>query len=430
MVESQQKPGKEWKLYPTQTLETLPGYTPVTQPVETDVYGGWPGVKAPATGFFYATKIDGRFWLIDPLGNGFINKAVVSVGPGGSKNMKANLQTEFGSQQKWAAAATQMLHDNGFNGTGSWSDDALLRTAPQRLTYTPMWNFMSSYGKNRGAKQGTGHTNYPQDAIFVFDAEFETFCDQHAQQLAATKDDPYLLGHYSDNEMPWPKKSLTAFLSLPAKDPGHIAAQQWKEQNVKGAISDVDEEAFRGVVADRYFSIVSKAIKKYDPNHMYLGSRFHSSELFSPAVIGAAGKYLDVMSVNYYGNWTPETRRMDNWLKWSNKPFLITEWYTKGADTGMKNDSGAGWIVRTQSDRGLFYQNFALGLLEHPGNVGWQWFKYMDNDPEDLTTDPSNRNSNKGIVRIDYQPFEPLLEKMKALNDNVYPLSQYFAAKK
>ncbi len=429
MVETKIKDGP-WKTYPTQTLDTLPGYTPVAAPVETDVYGGWPQIKAKATGFFYATKVNGRFWLIDPLGNGFINKAVVSVIPGGSDNMKANLQTEFGSQQKWAAVTTKMLHDNGFNGTGSWSDDALLRAAPTRLTYAPMWNFIATYGRTRGATQGTGHLNFPKNAIPVFDPDFETFCDTLAQKLTATKDDPYLLGHFSDNELPWPEKALSIYMSLPDDDPGHVAAQNWKNANVKGKISDADEDAFRAVVADRYFSIVSKAIKKYDPNHLYLGSRLHGRYLDAQSVVKPMGKYVDVMSANYYGRWTPEQERMNKWVAWTGKPFLITEWYTKGDDTGMKNDSGAGWTVRTQKDRGLFYQNFALGLLENPGCVGWQWFKYMDNDPQDLTTDPSNRNSNKGIVRINYQPFAPLLEKMKALNENVYPLTQYFATKK
>ena len=427
MVETRIKSGP-WKSYPTQTLETLPGYTPVAAPVETDVYGGWPGVKAKATGFFYATKIDGRFWLIDPLGNGFINKAVVSVGPSGSDNIKANLQTRYGSPEKWAEAAAQLLHQNGFNGTGSWSSDELLRATATRLSYTPMWNFMSSYGSARGAKMGSGNTKYPKDAIFVFDPEFEKHCDQRAKQLAVTKDDPYLLGHFSDNEMPWPDKALSTFLSLPADDAGHIAAKQWKDAHVNGEITPADEAAFRGVVADRYFSIVSRAIKKYDPNHLYLGARLHGRYLDAEPVVRAAGRYVDVMSANYYGRWTPQQERMDKWVEWTGKPFLITEWYTKGDDTGMKNDSGAGWTVRTQNDRGLFYQNFALGLLENGGCVGWQWFKYMDNDPEDLTTDPSNRNSNKGIVRINYEPFDPLLEKMRALNSNVYPLAQHFDA--
>ena len=430
MVETQIKPDREWKSYPTQTLQNLPGYAPVAAPVETDIYGGWPGVKAPATGFFYLTQINGRFWLIDPLGHGFINKAVVSVIPGGSANMKANLKTKYGTEQKWADTTTQMLHDHGFNGTGSWSDDALLRAAPQRLSYTPMWSFMGTYGRTRGATQGTGHLNYPKNAMPVFDPEFEKFCEEHAQKLVATKDDPYLLGHFSDNELPWPEKALSVYLSLPADDTSHVAALKWKNANVKGEITAADEDAFRAVVSDRYFSVVSKAIKKYDPNHLYLGARLHGQYLDAQAVVAPMGKYIDVMSANYYGRWTPDPARMDKWVKWTGKPFIITEWYTKGADSGMKNDSGAGWIVRTQDARGLFYQNFALGLLANPGCVGWQWFKYMDNDPEDLTTDPSNRNSNKGIVRIDYQPFEPLLAKMKELNENVYPLTQYFAVRK
>jgi hypothetical protein len=49
----------------------------------------------------------------------------------------------------------------------------------------------------------------------------------------------------------------------------------------------------------------------------------------------------------------------------------------------------------------------------------------MDNDPEDLTTDPSNRDSNKGIVSIRYQPYKPLLEGMKEFNREVYRLIDY-----
>jgi hypothetical protein len=46
----------------------------------------------------------------------------------------------------------------------------------------------------------------------------------------------------------------------------------------------------------------------------------------------------------------------------------------------LANITGAGWTVRTQKDRGRFYQNYTLGLLKQPGCVGWHWFKYMDND--------------------------------------------------
>ena len=37
----------------------------------------------------------------------------------------------------------------------------------------------------------------------------------------------------------------------------------------------------------------------------------------------------------------------------SGKPILVTEWYAKGMDSGMANQGGAGWVVKTQRDRGL-----------------------------------------------------------------------------
>jgi len=82
--------------------------------------------------------------------------------------------------------------------------------------------------------------------------------------------------------------------------------------------------------------------------------------------------------------------------------------------------------VATQQDRGWFYQNFTLGLLESKVCVGWHWFKYIDNDPTDLKTDPSNRDSNKGIVNVKYEPYQPLLDAMQELNHAAYPLTDYF----
>jgi hypothetical protein len=149
--------------------------------------------------------------------------------------------------------------------------------------------------------------------------------------------------------------------------------------------------------------------------------------LRKPEVFRAAGRHLDVIAVNYYGAWTPDQQLMAMWARESGKPFLITEWYAKGMDSGLPNNTGAGWTVPTQKDRGLFYQNFTLALLESPACVGWHWFKYRDNNPLDLSTDPSNRDSNKGIVNWQFEPYAPLLEAMKEINTNAYRLVEYLA---
>jgi hypothetical protein len=223
---------------------------------------------------------------------------------------------------------------------------------------------------------------------------------------------------------------LGGCLTLPPDDPGRQAAVAWLAQRhgpSAGAadVTNGDQAGFLAYAADRYFRVVSAAIRKYDPNHLYLGARFNGQTLRLPEVFRAAGPHLDVVSVNYYSAWTPDPDRLAMWKRESGKPVIITEWYAKGADSGMANTTGAGWLVKTQRDRGWFYQNFVLGLLESRVCVGWHWFKYADNDPTDTKADPSNLDSNKGIVSADYAPWTELLAAMKALNDRTYNLVTY-----
>ncbi len=58
--------------------------------------------------------------------------------------------------------------------------------------------------------------------------------------------------------------------------------------------------------------------------------------------------------------------------------------------------------------------------------VGWNWFRYMDNDPTDATADESNNDSNKGLVNNYYDYYKPLTSHMQALNRNRYNLIRYF----
>ena len=424
---------RPYEPFKTRSVALLNGYTTTSKPETLSRYGGDLKHRTKATGYFRVEKIGKRWWGVDPEGYLYINVALNSINMGNSDRNKKSLVEKFGSPEKWMAKTISMLIDNGFNCAGSWSAYSQIieanKTAEKPFAYTINWNFMSSYGRERGGTyQQPGHIGYPNDAIFVFDPEFEVFCDRHAKQLLSTKDDPNLFGHFSDNEMPFRFKSLDNYLGLPENDPGHKAAVKWMEEKGinRDKITDREREIFMAFVAEKYFSVVSAAIKKYDPNHMYIGARFYSSEKNYPEFMKIAGKYLDIVSNNYYGKWTPDSTDMANWAEWTGRPFIITEYYTKGEDSGMPNQSGAGWIVRTQRDRGLFYQNYNLALLESKNCIGWHYFKYQDNDPTAKGVDPSNVDANKGIVDNDYNVWTPMTDLMKELNTRVYSLIEYF----
>ena len=430
---------KDWTQRDTRTIELLEDFLPGSKKIATDRYDGRADKTSEATGFFHTKKIAGRWWLIDPDGNLFINVGVCSVNIGKSKISQEPAIKLFGTPEKWAEFSTELLAEHGFNGTGGWSDTELLRTAAHRLAYTLSWNFMGSFGRSKKMVwQEPGHLGYPNQCIPVFHPDFEKFCDEYAKQLSATKSDPWLLGHFSDNELPIVSDMLDKSLQLDANNPnlryGYETAKNWLNQRkAKGAgpkdITDADRQAFLAYAIERYYEITTNAIRRYDPNHLCLGPRLHSSALSLPEMFRAAGKYLDVIAVNYYGAWGPDAERMAMWSRESGRPFMITEFYAKGHDSGLPNNSGASWLVQTQKDRARFYQHFTPGLLESKSCVGWHWYKYRDNNPEDLSTDPSNRDSNKGIIDYKYKPYVKLLEDMKKLNKSIELVIDFFDSK-
>lgn len=425
---------KTWKPRETHLVRHLKGFDQGATPPSLSKFGGRMDRQVDATGFFRVEKTNAGFSMIDPDGHPFIAAGLCSVKPLPSPVPQAAFKKKFGSQEAWATATAKMLREAGFNCLGNWADWPTF-SAHCPMPYAASLSFMGSYGRERGGvHQQSGHLGYLNDAIFVFDPGFEEFCDRRAQErVAPIKDDPWLVGYFSDNELPFPAKALDGYLRLSKDEPGYRAAAKWlaekRGSDDRSSITDAEYAEFLEVVVDRYFRITRDAIRRYDSNHLFLGSRIHGGNIRRDPVIRGCGSYLDVVSINLYGVWTQEVARMDRWTRLSGKPFIITEWYAKGMDSGMGNTTGAGWTVKTQADRGAFYQNFTLGLLSRADCVGWHLFKYQDNDPGNTRADPSNLDSNKGIVTGTFEPYTDYLVAIRELNRRVYAISDFFASR-
>ena len=425
------KPGGKWvKREVTLVKDCLRA---PTEDSNLDEFGGHPSKRTQTTGFFHTQKLDNRWWIVNPVGGLFISRGVNSVSRIASEGGKSALNEKFKSQERWTTETHEMLAKHGFNTLGAWST---IDQSNQTQARTPLLSFMSRYGKIRGGTyQKPGHTGYPKDCPFIFDPAFESFCNDYAERVAPDRNDPSVLGYFSDNELPWSHEMLENYLSLPNTDPGHQAAKTWLEARKTKAssptiITDADRADFLAFALDRYLSITRSALRRHAPNHLFLGPRLHGPAIRHPEVFRTLGKHVDIVCVNYYHAWSPSANRLEMWNHESGKPVMITEFYAKAGDVGLTNNGGAGWLVETQNDRGLFYQNFTIGLIASRVCVGWHWHRYADNDPDDTKVDPSNRDSNKGIVSNRYQPFDDLLRSMNILNRNTYALAAHFDSKK
>lgn len=441
-VEARRNAQQTWSTYEAVTVDAIPGFVPSADPA-LDEFGGWQGTHVGnSDGFFRVRKIEGRWWMVDPAGNLFLSKAIACLTPGWSNRQQKKLKEVYGTKEAWAESEVAFVKQQGFNSAGCWSSaDSFHTNRKARIPYTVYLPAMLTYNRQlkksgqlaEGYAKG-GWEGFPWDVPCVFDDAFDIVADKVISQASTYADDPYLMGYFIDNELPWKRSALWMSLcKMPKDHPSQKAAQAWldarkgKKNARMGDATEEDRREFLAYCLDVYMGKVTKILRKYDTNHMFLGSRFHSwsSELTNAPFFKVAGKYADVISINHYSRWQPDVETMKKWGEWSGRPFMVTEFYTKGEDSGLPNKTGAGWNVRTQNDRGLFYENFCSELLKGGTCVGWHWFKYMDNDPENLKADPSNRDSNKGIVAWDFKRYDELLKRMKRFNDSTYNLARF-----
>lgn len=437
-----------WTSYDAYAVQCINGFKPEDDPA-TDEYGGWTRINLGAgNGYFRVEKASsGRWWLVDPLGNVFLSKAVAVFSPGGSDRQKENIKSKYGNNYNWAKAESTFLKEQGFNSLGAWSSVETIRQIPEKMPYTVILSPMGSYNGSLKSKYpdafnyksspivGGNWEGYPYNFPRVFDPEFDAKVESVLSAASTYKTDKYLIGYFIDNEIPWKPWALEICLTKwPSDDICHQKAQAWLDQR-KGksgcTIADAtsaDKDAFIAYCYEVYLEKVSAALKKYDPNHLFLGNRFNqwNYELINAEMFKVAGKYVDIVSINHYQKWEPDQAAMRNWASWSGKPFMVTEFYTKGLDSGMGNTTGAGWVVKTQSDRGLFYQNFVNGLLKSKVCVGWHWFTYMDNDPTNTSSDSSNIDSNKGIVKWNCERYDDLIKWMREINACTFNLARFY----
>jgi hypothetical protein len=432
--------------YPTRNVSTLKGYTASTaEKAKYDVYGGLmdESMRQEATGFFYTKKIGDRWWTIDPLGYPFFRTSVVTIIAGSSDGQKAAVKEKYGNTATWAQATTDRLRELGFNSAGGWSSIGSLIKADNPITQTNIMYVLKKYCQANGLDISEGgRTDLLHNVMPVFDPEFEVMADSTVKDaVSAYATNPNVYGWMSDNELPDSTRALDSALMLDTTDPRFIYtyATAWtfmylKTGKIDVSVSDVTDELrneYRAMVYDRYFEVVSKMLDRYAPYHQYMGCRFLEGCYKDEYVMRVAGYWCDVITFNYYGAWEADFELVANQVRWAGKPFVVTEWYAKGMDVWekdnrMTNESGAGWTVKDQNARGQYYQNYALSLLECKGCVGFDWFLYWDNDPDNLAADLSNRNSNKGIIDNHGEEYTELTKYMDELNNQKYSLINFF----
>jgi hypothetical protein len=351
-----------------------------------------------------------------------------------------NLERRFGpdSTEAWRADTVARLHAWAFNTLGNWSEPAL-RQGRGRLPYVVTIALAGDVGRI------TSPLDFWGAMLDPFDSRFAAVVEKSVHDATlASRDDPYVLGDFVENELPWgdgsdvrPKRRFslalaafglgptsaakaalvaqlrTRYTSIDAFNRSwHLNVASWEDlvkhapalpDTLSGEAQE-DLKTFSAALAERYFSTVKAAITKEDAHHLYLGSRFAS---ITPEALAACARYCDVVSVNLYAAHM-DLARLDG----VDKPVLISEFSFGAQDRG--SFSGGNVDVASAAERGRRYAAFVLAAAHDARVLGAHWFEYLDEPASGRRLD--GENGNFGMISIADVPFVTLVESMQAAN--------------
>jgi hypothetical protein len=429
-------------------------------PEQRDAFGGYTGGSFyGSSGFFRVTQDNyGRYMFVDPAGYPFWSLGVTGVRPKTSsladvtlvagreelfEDLPAkdgpyadvynddfisfyqyNILRKWGKLNDWRDRVLTRFEKWGINTIGNWSDTLFLQQ--RRIPHTRTLDTSRDGLMVRG--------NIPD----VFNPAWAAYVDSlFAAQVTPHQNDSLTIGWFVDNEKSWRNpRLLDSPLDISLRDAWVDFLRQrrgsldqlnqawqtkfgtWQEvEDLKdedlpeNEAAAADEAAFNALFAEKYFSTVANTLKKYDPNHLYLGCRF-TRKLPDDAIVRISGEYCDVVSVNVYSFDAEQVRQ---WHELSQRPILISEHHLP-LKTPQQVEPPY-WTFSPEERQEMFL-GYAETFARMPFSLGLHWYQHVDQPLTGRGLD--GENQMVGLMDITDRPHKTLVESLRTVSRNMY----------
>lgn len=382
---------------------------------------------------------NGVKWLVTPEGQRFFSLGVNTTN-GGTDDEKAKKAHAYywgrfyPTLTAWGESAESRLKSWGFNTAGGWSEASGVMTMP----------IIPEIDLGRNSKLHW---------YDIFDPSMQEDADEIAREIVSRyKDNPRVLGYFTDNEVGWWNSPLFlwhlergwAFSSkrvlwqllydryegkweklladfVPAK--GFDSFEKLKDTGAAlklrpGGRGIEVIGRFTRMIAGRYYELAYRAMRKADPGALVVGDRLPL--YYDQNAVLAQKGFVDVLSTNY------NVDCEDGWVapyyfeglrELSGTPVLISEYFF-AADENRSGNLNNGHLmhVRTQEERARGAARAMENFASFPNVAGVHWFQFSD-EPTGGRSD--GEDFNMGLVDIHDKPYELLTEAFTAVNARV-----------
>ncbi len=447
-----------------------------------DRFGGVAGLGAALglskTGFFHVERHDHgdreRWILVDPDGNPFFHLGVCCFAPGDSFTDVSGRESQFewlpphnGSfaaawmdkpGDYWNTRAVSFYKANVVRKYGQYDHAAHTARLIDRVRAIG-FNSIGAFYVPRGEARVNGfpYADYISDGgapglkgvrgVFdPYDPRSAECLEKAMARLDESRDNPLVIGYFIGNEQALEdipravpaatdtpaKRAFVEFLLARHGTPEAVCAAWGVSASsavelvstplpvaTKEAFADAAD--FAGELLERYYAMVEETFRRHDPNHMLIGSRWQPGTANNEALCRAAGRHLDIVSINYYASAIDRDfiRRIHDWT--GGKPQIWSEFFYTA--TKESNAGPTGHDLDTQRERGLAYRNYVETAASFGFVVGIEWFSLIDQASTGRFFGGVNgERANNGLFNVLDRPYRDLLDGMLAAHLHLYPV--------
>ena len=449
-------------------------------PPEFDRYGGLPGSgrkwNLKKSGFFHVEQKDGKWFLVDPDGNVFFHLGLCCFSPlnhtfvGGRREIfewlpayegefqsaflspqepesisfhAANLIRKYGhpiDKAEWSLRMIRRVRQWGFNSAGAFTDPPDLGLWSQ-IGFPYVLALPTNTWEGFREIPGLPRMADPFDESLR--APFDAMC---AARIPPRANDPALIGYFLVNEPPYQdiprvvsalkgseypcKRKLVEMLRQKYGDIGAfnaawgMSAGSFEDLLDQGlpkttAAATADLAQYSDAFLEAYFQWMVSTFRKYDTNHLLLGNRLTPETINNESLCRIMGRYVDVVSFNYYTDYL-DPDLLAKIHKWTgNRPLMLSEFqWTSPSDSGLPSGVKD---VGSQAERGLAYRYYVETAASLGFIVGAEWFTLVDQPVSGAWWGRyDGENGNTGLFSVVDRPWKKTVEPMAKTNFEIY----------
>lgn len=440
------------------------------------VYGGWlHGKRQKATGNFYVSKIDGKWWMVDPEGYLFWSHGVVRVTPSSAVTIVDSRQDYFAALPSTSSSFGEFYKTRDeflYQYYKSWGIKQTFDFSSANLKIKYGDNWRNSY-KQMIAKRlrnwgmNTISAGSDKDIYTTIDVPYcdrieikapkiggapdklnvmrdpfhPDFNKQLAQQLLARGEElksKWNYGYFIDNKLVWgadydlgrwtlkssetqPAKKI--FIEKLERKYGTIESlntawasdyQSWKQLLLSR------KEPQKNAMKDcSEFSSV--LIDEYFKNVSSVMKQTAPGKLYlgcryvvvNEFVLRIAAKYSDVLTFDLFWDSLSDFS-LPNGI---DKPVLIGEFHFGALDRGLFNP-GLNQKA-SQEERGLAYEKYVISALKNPYVIGTAWHQFSD---QATTGRFDGENFQDGLTDVCDKIYPETVNKVRQIGHKLYQI--------